>query len=67
MRSRGVVGKRIVRIDQKVISVDHTGDRRTNVVFQFVLEDGTLLVPITIETDWGDYGHEFVVVPPKRK
>ena len=66
MKSRGVLGKRITRIEQEV-RVHRDGGERVNVVSWIELEDGTRLVPHTIETDFGDYFHEIIVRKPVRK
>ena len=48
MKSRGVVGKRIVKIEQSM-KMSNVG--MTNAVAAIVLEDGTRLIPSTIETE----------------
>jgi hypothetical protein len=49
VRSRGIVGKRIVRVHQAVEDLGGSRGRR-NVVRGLELEDGTMLCPVTVET-----------------
>ena len=59
MRLRDVKGKRIVAIDQRRFSNDGT---MMTTVHALILEDGTQLIPITIETMVGAwYAHDFAV------
>lgn len=60
----GIIGKRIVAIDQ-----DKEEDGREGEVWNvraLVLEDGTELVPMTMETEIGEYFHQFVVRKPRK-
>jgi hypothetical protein len=67
MKSRGVVGKRIIRIEQGRRSRGDNGARDPAIdVSALILEDGTRLEPYTIETEVGDYFHGFRVVPVGR-
>lgn len=63
MKSRGIVGQKIVSIEQG-IEVTRTDGTKCNVVHALILENGVRLVPITIETDHGDYAHKFRVERP---
>lgn len=63
MRSRDVVGKRIVKVHQQRVN-----DGRGGTVWDLdslELEDGTRLIPMTIETE-GDYCHKLLVSKPER-
>jgi hypothetical protein len=64
VRSRGVVGQRIVKISQSVVSCGQNREP-ANVVEFMELEDGTKLYPMTIEQDDG-YATDFAVHRPKR-
>ena len=67
MRSRGIVGKKIARIEQRLEACSNHGMRDPcYVVHAIILEDGTRLEPETIETDFGHYFHTFHVVRPRR-
>ena len=60
MRTRGIVGRRIAAIEQ--VRVRSTPGRRGHTdVVAIVLDNGIRLVPLTIETDTGEYDHTFVV------
>lgn len=63
MRSRGGVEKRIAKIRQVRVHDGRTGFFYD--VAAIVLEDGTSLVPVTRETEWGEYGNEILVVRKK--
>jgi hypothetical protein len=65
MRTRGVVGKRIIAIEQERRSTGRPG-ARPMCVSAIVLEDGTRLCPVTVETDFGDYFHEIRIERPAR-
>jgi len=65
VKTRGVLGKRIVAVEQRRESRGQ-GYSPENVVRALVLEDGTRLVPVTIETDTGEYVHDFWVEKPKK-
>lgn len=65
MKSRGVVGKRIVAIEQRPFSPGHR--RRIVDVTALVLEDGTRLEPMTHETEYDYYAHTFYVRRPKKE
>ena len=58
MRSRGIVGKRVARIDQARV---WTGREFVWNVNAIVMEDGTRLCPMTCETDFGEYQVEVLV------
>lgn len=60
----GVIGKRIVAIRQDMED-DGRGAEVWN-VRALVLEDGTELVPMTLETEIGDYFHRLVVRKPRK-
>ncbi len=51
MKARGVVGKRIVRIDQTQFFNKNTG-KMDVALGALVLEDGTRLIPLVIETEY---------------
>ena len=59
MKTRGIVGKRIVRIHQERGATGR-GDSVTNVT-AIELEGGAMLIPRTFETERGDYWHTFDV------
>jgi hypothetical protein len=63
MKTRGVIGKRIVAVEQGRESRGQ-GYSPANDVRALVLEDGTRLVPVTIESATGEYMHEFHVQKP---
>lgn len=69
MISRGIVGKRIVKIHQARYETrpDTAHPHPVINVTALELEDGTLLKPMTIETETGEYAHDFVVVKPGAK
>jgi hypothetical protein len=62
MKSRGVVGKKIVRIEQRMRALGE-GREPENCVDYIELEDGTKLWPYTIEQVDG-YSQDFVVTKP---
>lgn len=62
MKSRGVVGKRIVKVNQHRFWNENGGCFDWN-VDSLELEDGTTLHPVTIETE-AEYGHDFAVLRP---
>lgn len=60
MKTRGVLGKKIVKVNHS--RTPRTGGRPSVVaVISLELEDGTILTPYTIETDVGEYYHGFRV------
>ena len=59
MRNRDVVGRRIVHVEQGMVSCG-PGRSPHNGVMWIELEDGTRLVPITFETE-DVYGTDFVL------
>lgn len=63
MKTRGVIGKRIVRVEQGRTARGQ-GYSPANDVRALVLEDGTRLVPMTIESETGEYMHEISVQRP---
>jgi hypothetical protein len=64
VRSRDVVGRRIVAVQQERFWNQQTGRTDVNVV-ALVLDDGTRVYPITIETCAG-YAHDLHVQKPKK-
>jgi hypothetical protein len=67
MRSKDVVGKRIVRIHQAKESAGNEGYSPVVNVRAIELEDGTMLYPHTQETAIGEYFHTFNVTRVARK
>lgn len=68
MKSRDVVGKRIVKVNQSMFFNQNTG-KMENCVYSFELDDGTIIWPMTIETTResnDEYAHDFGVKKPKR-
>jgi hypothetical protein len=65
MKTRGVIGKRIVRVRQQRFFDDYTGKMAIDVQ-AFYLEDGTALVfdPYPTETE---LGLNVIVIPPEAK
>jgi hypothetical protein len=64
MKTRGIIGKRIVRIAQRRI---HEAGRPTYMDVQTIeLEDGTILWPVVGELE-ADYAVDFGVKRPRRK
>jgi hypothetical protein len=57
MNTRGVIGKKIVRVEQ---ARSWNGNHNNFVwdVQRIWLEDGSFIYPLTIETDWGEYAVE---------
>jgi hypothetical protein len=55
VKTRGVIGKRIVEVVQERIAATRLYPAYTH-VYALVLEDGTRLEPRTVETDTGEYG-----------
>lgn len=66
MKSRGVVGKRIVAVEQAVRNPRISGRRRVACVDALVLEDGTRLVPVVQENDFAEYWVDLVVSRPRK-
>lgn len=64
MKARGVVGKRIVRIEQER-AYDEFGTLYMNIL-AIELEDGTRMWPVVGELD-GDYAVDLAVVGPGRR
>jgi hypothetical protein len=62
MKTRGVVGKRIMQVTQKRVYNRHVMSM-VNAVEAIILEDGTELRPVICEWE-GDYSVDFVVVKP---
>lgn len=65
MRARDVVGRTIVKVNQHRFWNENAGKMDVN-VDSFELDNGTVVWPVTIETD-AEYGHEFAVWKPGRK
>jgi hypothetical protein len=66
MRSRDVLGKRIVRVDQ--YRMRSNGGRTHWALARIVLDDGTVIFPTTIEPDlkdWTEYGTQMSAVKPE--
>ncbi len=61
MRTKGVIGHKIVKVVQSVRPTREGNMGRTNCVDYLELDNGILLIPVTIETDFGDYAHDFRV------
>lgn len=51
MKTRGIIGKRIVRIEQGMARHGETARSPTNSVGWIELEDGTKLIPVVAEGD----------------
>lgn len=67
MKTRGIIGQRIVAIRQTVFYNRNTGTMHTDVT-AIELENGTVLCPVTVELDsGGDYAHDFGVHKPKKR
>jgi hypothetical protein len=64
MKSRDVVGRKIVRVEQERLP-SNTG--MVWHVHALVLDNGTKIWPNTCETDWGEYLTELHVHKPWRK
>jgi len=60
MKTRGIIGKRIVAIRQRKFFSSHLGTM-DNTILEIELNDGTLLRPLVGEQD-GSYSVDFVVV-----
>lgn len=68
MNQRHVKGKRIVRVEQMQLNPrDDNGKTRVLNVKRIILDDGTEMIPVVGETDWGFYTVDFVVVYKKPK
>src|SRR5215475_5362786 len=68
MKSRDVVGKRIVRVDQE--RMRSGGGRQVWVLLRIVLEDGTTITATTVEPDYRnytEYGTEMRVWKPEKE
>ena len=65
MRSRGVVGKRIVKIEQQYLGSRLAGDFKGQSVTALLLEDGTALELQAQETEDEPYV-QVTVMKPKR-
>ena len=61
MRTQGVIGRKIVKVAQSVRPTREENMGRTNCVDYLELDNGVRLIPVTIETDCGDYEHDFRV------
>lgn len=58
MRSKDVEGKRIVRVvQQRTSDGDGCRHRMYQDLIAIVLDDGTELYVVTVETETGEYGH----------
>ncbi len=61
MRTRGVLGRQIVAIQQKMVpAVPSAGRPAYNTITAIILDDGTRLIPHVLEGE-NDYGVDFVV------
>lgn len=65
MRLRDVKGKRITGVRQVRFFNANNRVMETDVL-ALILEDGTTIRPITIETAYGEYAHQLVVHKPIR-
>jgi len=68
MKSRDVVGKRIVRVDQE--RMRSGGGRQVWVLLRIVLDDGTTITATTVEPDYRnytEYGTEMRVWKPEKE
>jgi hypothetical protein len=61
VNTKKVLGRKIVAVEQAVEFLGR-GRGTANVVRALVLDNGVRLVPVTIETDFGEYRHEFKVL-----
>ena len=67
VRSRGVVGKRIVKIKQRYLRESDAGlGREGQIVEELILEDGTRLCLWGYESEHDSYVQVIVVKPKKR-
>jgi len=68
MKSRGVVGKRIVKIEQQYLGSRLVGDFKGQSVTALILEDGTTLELRAQETEEDEpYVQVFVLKPNKKQ
>lgn len=58
--SRDVVGRRIVAVQQVRFQARPRGPAVIDVL-GLVLDNGSIIKPITVETELGEYAHDFVV------
>jgi hypothetical protein len=61
MKTKGVIGHKIVKVVQSVRPVREAVKHKCNCVDYLELDNGLRLIPITVETDFGYYEHKFVV------
>ena len=68
MNTKGIVGKRIVKVIQELTPTREHGHKQSKWdVHGLMLEDGTMLVPMVHETDFADYVVDVHVVKGKVK
>jgi hypothetical protein len=58
-----IVGKRVIRIEQSTVFAPEIGTE-TDILAALVLEDGTVLRPVTFEREDGGIGVDFAVERP---
>lgn len=63
MNARDAVGKRITKVEQVRLNA-HRHSRMVTVLERIILEDGTVLKPVTHETEHGEYWTELVCWKP---
>lgn len=61
MKSRGIVGRRIVAIEQRRVFIHDSDNASCWNVAAIVLDNGVVLRPLTIETDHGEYCTEMII------
>ena len=62
MNSEAAVGRKIIRVEQQRKNIRQTGRVVVTDVTAIVLDNGTKLVPIVRETDFGYYAVEIEVI-----
>ena len=65
MKTKHVIGQKIVAVQQAVKSTGRPFEDKCNQLEYIELENGCRLYPLTIETDHGDYAHDISVVKPQ--
>ena len=65
MKTNNLIGQRVVRVQQSVRKTGRPFNEKCNVVDFIELENGVRLIPMTIETEVGEYFHDFSVYSPK--
>lgn len=64
MKSRGIIGRRIVAIEQRRMNTRAEGEGDAKFCWDvkgIVLDNGVVLLPLTVETDHGYYCTELIV------